>query len=146
MAHKYLKQTGFIQMKESTKFKVGVSGNPNGRPKDKTPATLLRKSIINDMPEIIVKLVQQAKEGDTAAAKILLDRCCPPLKPQAMTINVPVGGTLAEQGGDIIRTMLSGHIPPDTGSQLINALSNQAKLIELQELTERIEILERQNK
>jgi hypothetical protein len=133
-------------MKESTKFKVGVSGNPNGRPKDKTPATLLRKSIINDMPEIIVKLVQQAKEGDTAAAKILLDRCCPPLKPQAMTINVPVGGTLAEQGGDIIRTMLSGHIPPDIGSQLINALSNQAKLIELQELTERIEILERQNK
>ncbi len=129
-------------MKESTKFKVGVSGNPNGRPKDKTPATLLRKAIVEDMPEIILALIKQAKAGDTAAAKILLDRCCPPLKPQAMTINVPVGGTLAEQGGDIIRATLSGNIPPDVGAQLINALSNQAKLIELQELTERIEILE----
>ena len=129
-------------MKESTKFKVGVSGNPNGRPKDKTPATLLRKAIVEDMPEIILALIKQAKAGDTAAAKILLDRCCPPLKPQAMTINVPVGGTLAEQGGDIIRATLSGNIPPDVGAQLITALANQGKLIELQELTERIEILE----
>jgi hypothetical protein len=129
-------------MKESTKFKVGVSGNPHGRPKDKTPATLLRKSIINDIPEIILTLVEQAKNGDTAAAKILLDRCCPTLKPQALAINIPINGTLAEQGDEIIKATLSGNIPPDIGAQLINALSNQGKLIELQELTERIEILE----
>lgn len=40
------------------KFKPGQSGNPNGRQKDKTPATILRKSIITeDMPEIIKTLV-----------------------------------------------------------------------------------------
>jgi hypothetical protein len=124
------------------KFKAGISGNPKGRPKDKTPATLLRKSIIDDMPEIILKLVEQAKNGDTAAAKILLDRCCPSLKPQAMNINLPVNGTLAEQGGEVIKATLSGHIPPDIGAQLITALASQGKLIELQELTERIENLE----
>jgi hypothetical protein len=124
------------------KFKAGISGNPKGRPKNKTPATLLRKSIIDDMPEIILKLVEQAKEGDTAAAKILLDRCVPSLKPQAMAINLPVNGTLAEQGNEIIRATLSGHIPPDIGTQLITALASQGKLIELQELTERIENLE----
>lgn len=128
------------------KFKAGISGNPKGRPKDKTPATLLRKSIIDDMPEIILKLVEQAKNGDTAAAKILLDRCCPALKPQAMAINMPVNGSLAEQGGEIIRATLSGHMPPDIGAQLITALASQGKLIELQELTERIEILEEQKK
>ena len=64
----------------TAKFKAGVSGNPKGRPKNKTPATLLRKSIVEAMPDIILKLVEQAKEGDTAAAKILLDRCCPTLK------------------------------------------------------------------
>ena len=124
------------------KFKAGVSGNPKGRPKNKTAATLLRKSILEDMPEIIQTLVSQAKNGDTAAAKILLDRCCPALKPQAMAVNLPVNGTLAEQGGEIIRATLSGQIPPDIGAQLISALSNQGKLIELQELTQRIEALE----
>jgi hypothetical protein len=133
-------------MKESTKFAVGVSGNPKGRKKGTTAAHLLRKSIADDMPEIILKLVEQAKNGDTAAAKILLDRCCPALKPQAMAINMPVNGSLAEQGGEIIRATLSGHIPPDVGAQLITALANQGKLIELQELTERIEILEEQKK
>jgi hypothetical protein len=129
-------------MKPSTKFQPGVSGNPKGKPKDKTPATLLRKSIVDDMPEIILKLVEQAKSGDTAAAKILLDRCCPVLKAQAMAINLPVNGSLAEQGGEIIRATLSGHIPPDIGSQLITALSNQGKLVELQELTLRLERIE----
>ena len=129
-------------MKESTKFKAGLSGNPKGRPKDKTPATLLRKSIVEAMPDIILKLVEQAKEGDTAAAKILLDRCCPALKPQAMTINLPINGSLAEQGGEIIRATLSGSIPPDIGAQLIAALAAQSKIIEIDELTQRIEALE----
>ena len=133
-------------MKESTKFAVGVSGNPKGRKKGNTAAHLLRKSIADDMPEIILKLVEQAKNGDTAAAKILLDRCCPALKPQAMNITLPINGTLAEQGNEIIKATLSGNIPPDIGAQLITALANQGKLIELQELTERIEILEEQKK
>ena len=133
-------------MKPSTKFQPGVSGNPKGKPKDKTPATLLRKAIVGDMPEIILKLVEQAKNGDTAAAKILLDRCCPTLKPQAMTINLPINGTLAEQGGEIIKATLSGNIPPDIGSQLITALAHQSKIIGIDELTQRIEILERLKK
>ncbi len=131
-------------MKPSTKFQPGVSGNPKGKPKDKTPATLLRKAIVDDMPAIILKLVEQAKNGDTAAAKILLDRCCPSLKPQAMAINLPVNGTLAEQGGEIIRATLSGHITPDIGAQLITALSTQGKLVELQELIERLDKIEKQ--
>jgi hypothetical protein len=96
------------------------------------------------MPEIILTLVGLAKGGDVAAAKILLDRCCPALKPQAMTINLPVNGTLAEQGNEIIRATMSGQIPPDIGSQLITALANQGKLVELQELTERLHHIEKQ--
>jgi dihydrodipicolinate synthase/N-acetylneuraminate lyase len=131
-------------MKPSTKFQPGVSGNPKGKPKDKTPATLLRKAIVEDMPAIILKLVEQAKNGDTAAAKILLDRCCPVLKPQAMAIHLPVNGSLAEQGGEIIRATMTGQIPPDIGSQLITALANQGKLVELQELTKRLDKIEKQ--
>ena len=123
-------------------FKPGVSGNPKGKPKDKTPATLLRKSIAEAMPEIILTLIEQAKNGDVAAAKCLLDRVCPTLKPQAITVRVPVNGSLAEQGGEVIRATLAGQIPPDIGSQLITALAAQSKIIEIDELTQRIEILE----
>ena len=123
-------------------FKPGQSGNPKGKPKDKTPATLLRKSIAEAMPEIILTLIEQAKSGDVAAAKCLLDRVCPTLKPQAIPVIVPVNGSLAEQGGEVIRATLAGRIPPDIGSQLITALAAQAKIIEIDELTQRIEILE----
>ena len=129
----------------SIKFKPGQSGNPKGRPKNKTPATLLRKSIVDDMPDIILKLIEQAKNGDTAAAKILLDRCVPTLKPQAIAVNLPVNGTLAEQGGEIIKATLSGQISPDIGAQLISALTSQSKIIEIDDLTKRIEILEANN-
>lgn len=123
-------------------FKPGQSGNPAGRPKDKTPATILRRSIADDMPEIIKTLVRLAKEGDVQAAKVLLDRVCPALKPQAMPISLPTNGTLAEQGNEIIKATLAGQIPPDIGSQLITALANQSKIVEIDELAKRIEILE----
>ncbi len=124
------------------KFKPGQSGNPKGRPKDKTPATLLRKSIVADMPEIIKTLVNLAKSGDVQAAKVLLDRICPPLKPQALSINLPVNESLAKQGGEIIKATMAGTIPPDIASQLISVLAAQSKIIEVEELTKRIEVLE----
>lgn len=126
----------------SPKFQPGQSGNPAGRPKDKTPATLLRKSIAEDMPEIVKTLVELAKDGDVQAAKVLLDRICPPLRPQALAVNLPINGTITKQGDEIIRATMSGQIPPDIGSQLITALAAQAKIIEIDELTKRIEALE----
>ncbi|WP_411727785.1 DUF5681 domain-containing protein [Methyloglobulus sp.] len=129
---------------EITKFKPGESGNPNGRPKNKTPATLIRKSIADDLPDIINALIAKAKEGDVPAAKVLLDRVCPPLKHQALPISLPVNGGLVEQGSEVIRATLAGEIPPDIGSQLITALSNQGKLIDLEELTDRLKRIERQ--
>ncbi len=128
----------------ATKFKPGQSGNPKGRTKGKTPATLLRKAIAEAMPDILLTLIEQAKGGDVAAAKVLLDRVCPALKPQAMPISLPVNGTLAEQGGEIIKATMAGQIPPDIGSQLITALANQSRIVEIDELTKRIEILENQ--
>jgi len=62
-----------------------------------------------------------------------------------MPINVPINGTLSEQGGEIIKATRSGQIPPDMGSQLITALAAQAKIIEIDELTRRIEALESQS-
>jgi hypothetical protein len=90
------------------------------------------------MPEIIQGLIDAAKQGDVGAATVLLNRCVPALKSEAQAINLPVKETLPEQGNEIIKATMGGEIPPDIGSQLITALANQGKLVELQELSERL--------
>jgi hypothetical protein len=124
-------------------FKKGVTGNAKGRPSGKTPAILLRKSIADDMPEIVATLISLAKSGDVAAAKILIDKVCPSLKPEAMAISpIPVKSTLAEQGNAIVKATMGGSIPPDVGAALITALANQSRIVEIDELAKRMDILE----
>lgn len=123
-------------------FQKGTSGNSKGRPKDKTPASQLRKSISDSMPEIIETLIKAAKDGDIQAAKALLDRVCPVLKAQASAVYLPVHNTTAGQASEVIRAVMQGEIAPDTGSMLINAIAAQVKIIETSELLARIEALE----
>ena len=125
------------------KFKPGISGNPNGRPKDKTPGTKLRKAIEAKADDILQAVIDAAILGDMTACKMLLDRITPTLKPQALPINLAVVDGLAAQGNEIIKATLSGAVPPDIGAQLITALSNQGKLVELQELAERLSRIEK---
>ena len=82
-----------------SRFQKGQSGNPTGRPRGiPSPATKLRKAIEQDIPDIIAALVNAAKQGDTTAARILLDRVVPPLRPQGMPVTVPIGESLSETG------------------------------------------------
>ncbi|MGH8549773.1 MAG: hypothetical protein ACRERU_14455 [Methylococcales bacterium] len=59
-----------------------------------------------------------------------------------MPVNLPNPDGLSDKGYSIIEATLSGRLPPDIGAQLINALSSQAKLVEIDELVRRIEALE----
>ena len=95
------------------KFPPGKSGNPQGRPKDKTPATLIRKAIAEEMPRIIQTVITAAKNGDMQACKVLLDRVCPPLKAVAHPIHVEAGLCLSETGANVINATLSGQMAPD---------------------------------
>jgi hypothetical protein len=126
-------------------FKKGTSGNPAGR-KVSVAAIKLRDLITtDDVQSILTVIIEQAKAGDIQAAKLILDRVCPALKPQSAPISLPFIESLAGQGNGIIKATMSGLIPPDIGSQLISALANQAKIIEVDELTKRIEALEVNN-
>jgi hypothetical protein len=126
-----------------SKFEKGKSGNVKGRPPSHITAARVRKDLADDLPDILTKLVELAKQGDTTAIKLILDRLCPAIKPQALPVNLPIVESLAEQGQEVIRATMTGKIPPDIGSQLITALSNQGKLVEFQELAERLARIEK---
>jgi hypothetical protein len=132
-------------MKKEHLFKPGQSGNPAGRKPGQTPGAKIRQAIEKRKDEILQSVFDAAIAGDMQACKMLLDRITPPLKPVAQPVTVPVGdnNTLSNQGAAVVAAALSGQIPPDIGSQLITALAAQSKIIEIDELTKRVEALER---
>lgn len=124
------------------RFQPGQSGNPAGRKPGSVTQLKLRQAIARDLPEIIEAMVSKAKEGDTQAAKLLLDRTIPVLRPLDSPIVMGLGGTLAEDGRAILDAVGRGQLTPGQGGALLNGLASLARVVELDELVKRIEALE----
>lgn len=71
--------TGKIQ--ESTRFKKGQSGNPNGKPKGaKNKSTLAAEALLEgSLEKICRRIEEEAVNGNMQAAKMVLVRFLPPL-------------------------------------------------------------------
>ncbi len=129
--------------RKTTKWKPGQTGNPKGRPPGQSEITRLRLSIMNDAPEILAGLVTAAKAGDVQAARLILERILPPVKPMEQAIELDLaGGTLTDQGRAVLSAVAAGALAPGQGSQLIAAIGALARVAEIDELTARIIKLE----
>lgn len=130
----------------SPRFKPGQSGNPAGRPPGSGKVAALRESIAKHVPDIINKLVEQAKAGDAQAARILIERVLPPIKAAELPalIDMPAG-TLTQRGEAVFAAAGAGDLSPTQAAQLLTALGAMAKLLETDELARRIATLEERN-
>lgn len=129
-----------------SKFQKGQSGNPGGRPKGSLGmAGRLRTAIQADAEQIIQSLITQAKEGDTAAAKLLLDRVCPALKPEAQAIELEqlATGGLVEKAEAVLAAVGAGELAPDVAAQLVQSVATLARVAEIDQLQQRLELLEK---
>lgn len=127
-------------------FRKGTSGNPAGRKPGKTPGVKLRAAIEQAAPSIINTLIEQAQAGDTQAAKVLLDRICPTLKPVSPNINLTIDASdLLKAGAAVVSAATHGELSIEAGSALMGMLAQQTKLIETQEILTRLEALEAKN-
>jgi len=124
-------------------WKKGQSGNPAGRPKGTAKVAKLRSLIEADMPEVIAKVVELAKEGDMSAAKLLIDRVIPTIRPvEQPRVTLPAGKTLTERGEAVLNAMQAGEIAPGEAQAAIGALAAQARLVEVAEIEKRLSELE----
>ncbi|MBS0495964.1 MAG: hypothetical protein JSS31_18915 [Proteobacteria bacterium] len=125
------------------RFKKGESGNPAGRPPGRGTATQLREAIGKELPAIVQVLVEQARAGDVQAARALLDKALPNLRPveQTQALALP-DGSLTEQGRAVLAAVAGGELGPAQGAQLVAAIGQLARVVEIDELQRRIERLE----
>ena len=121
----------------------GQSGNPKGRPAGSGEVAKLRAAIAGQVPAILESLTAAALAGDVQAARLLLERTLPALKPaeQAQALHLP-DGTLTTQGRAVLAAVAAGELAPGQGAALLGAIGTLARVAEVDELARRIEALE----
>ena len=125
------------------RWKPGESGNPKGRTPGTGEVAAIRAAIADRVPELLAAMMTRALDGDTGAARLLLERAIAPLKaaeqPQAMNLS---DGTLTDQGRAVLASVAAGELAPGQGAALLGAIGTLARVTELDELAARITKLE----
>jgi len=128
----------------STRWKPGQSGNPRGRPPGAGEIGKLRAAIGQALPDILAGLIERAKAGDVQAARLLVERVMPAVKPAELPAPLAlVGDTLTERGHSVLRLLAEGALGAGQAAALLGALGALARVAELDELARRVEALEK---
>ncbi len=129
------------------RFRKGRSGNPFRRPRGvRNKATLLAEALFEDEIEgICRKAIEEAKQGNIQAIKLVLDRILPPKKEASIFIDLPAMKTspdILEAIHRVIQAESLGELSPTEGDCLTRIIERQAKVIELNDFEERLKKLE----
>ena len=103
----------------------------------------IRASIAARVPEILAALLTRALDGDTAAARLLLERAIAPLKAAEYSEGLTLpDGSLTDQGRAVLRAVAAGELAPSQGAALLAAIGTLARVTEIDEFDARLTKLE----
>jgi len=125
-------------------FPKGESGNPAGRPpgiRDKR--TAMRDLLTPHAEDLVAKVVELALAGDSTALRICIDRLIPPAKARGDPVNLPSPtDSLANNGRNVIQSLAEGNLTPEEAGEVMQALTAQARIVEIDEIEKRVATLE----
>jgi hypothetical protein len=105
----------------------GTSGNPCGRPLGTNEIGKLRAALAKHVPEIVAAMVEAAKGGDTAAAKLILERTVPALRAEELPVTLEgFAGSRVEMIAAAVQAIADGKLDMSRGGRFIVALTPEA--------------------
>jgi hypothetical protein len=120
-----------------------AQGNPGRKPGSKNKTTLIGHALLKDAEEdLLRKAIEMAKAGDGPMLKFLLDR----ILPKERCIELPPMDhdcAPVERCEAIIEAVSAGRITPSEAASLVSMAESHARIIDLTEVDERLEAIEK---
>ena len=126
------------------RFKRGTSGNPRGRKRGSGWVQKTREELRGASLSVLTVMHKMAMTGDTSAARLVLERGLPALRPGDDLIDLPAAktGTLAGRATAVVDACVRGKITPGQAGDLLAHFHTLARVVEVDDLAVRVAALE----
>jgi hypothetical protein len=129
------------------RFKPGVSGNPNGKPKgSRHKSTMAAMTLLSGEAEALTRIaIDTALGGDLTALKLCLDRVIPVVKDHPIDCRLPkIKNTsdLARFTSALLDSVASGKLGPSEAEKLCKIVTAHTAAIQVSDFEQRITDLE----
>lgn len=121
------------------------SPNPSGRPRGIVDKRVrVAKRMLDNADDIVAVMTEKALEGDTSAAALVLSRVLPALRGQSEKVQFDFDATapVTEQIESVLAAIAVGTVAADVGRQIIDAIGTLSNARAVEELEQRIVMLE----
>jgi len=129
------------EQKQANRFRKGVSGNPNGRPKgSRNNATLAAEALLaGEAEKLTRKCIDLALDGDPIALRLCMERIYPARKDRPVEFALPPINT-ARDAADVMSSVMNavaaGQLTPADASELSKVVACTVKSFEAAEFAD----------
>ena len=123
-----------------------AQGNPGRPPGARHKITLAVEALLEgEAEELTRKAIEMAKQGDTTALRLCLERIAPARKDAPVSFSAPIMESAADASkalGAILEAVASGDLTPSEASNLSGLVDAFRRTLETEELERRVAALE----
>jgi Family of unknown function (DUF5681) len=131
------------------RFRKGESGNPDGRPPgSRNKATLLIEKLLDDgAKDIATKAIELAKNGDSTALRLCLDRIAPARRDRHIAFKLPKMESpehAVKAAAAIVEAVASAELTPSEAAEMMKLVEGYTRILEAEDHEQRLRTLEGQ--